>query len=102
MLARTETERDARLRKAKHRTIGAYKTYNFKDKDPVIDILRRLVELDAAAASLSFGKMLERVEQRSGVSSSTLYNWFNGPTCRPQFATVQAVARALGKSFKLK
>ena len=37
----------------------------------------------------------------SGVSTTTLRNWFHGATRRPQFCTVNAVARALGKELRL-
>lgn len=65
-----------------------YKSYNFRDKDPVIDVLRtaredghvRMTDLTAA----------------SGVSATTYYNWWQGKTRRPQFATVAACARAMG------
>jgi len=63
-----------------------YKTYSFRTKDPVIDALRGTVN----------GKGYGQLSQDSGVSSTTLYNWFYGPTKRPQFATIAAVARAIG------
>jgi hypothetical protein len=70
-----------------------YHTYNFIEKDPVIDILRtRLQQMRMTYRELTI---------RSGVSEKTLHNWFNGSTKRPQFATCQAVARALGADFKL-
>jgi hypothetical protein len=65
-----------------------YKTYSFKDKDPVIDKLRTAVA--------DSGESYVDIENTSGVSSNTLYNWFKGSTRRPQHATVCAVARAVG------
>lgn len=75
---------------AKHaRTMNFYKSYTFKDKDPVIDDLRGLIDGHD-------NKHYAKVHEDSGVSISTLYNWFQGTTLRPQFATIKAVARAIG------
>jgi uncharacterized protein YerC len=60
----------------------------FRDKDPVIDHLRTAVQKD--------GKSYNEIGLRSGVKGATLRNWFHGPTRRPQFATIAAVARSLG------
>ncbi len=78
---------------SKKRTIGVYRSYNFKNFDPVIDKVRTIVE--------DSGQTYKRVSEDSGVSRTTLGNWFNGKTRRPQFATVNAVARALGSEFRL-
>lgn len=70
-----------------------YRTYRFRDKDPVIDLLRTVIQdLD-----ISYTK----VSAQSGVSTTTLYNWFNGPTRRPQHCAVQAVARSLHYELKM-
>jgi transcriptional regulator with XRE-family HTH domain len=61
----------------------------FKEKDPIIDAMRTAFE-DA-------GGSYTKIKERSGVSSSTIYNWFNGKTRRPQFATVAEFAIACGK-----
>lgn len=73
--------------------INVYKTYSFKEKDPCIDELRTII----ADEEVSYAE----INQMSGVTTSTLYNWFSGPTKRPQHATVMAVARALGYDYKL-
>jgi hypothetical protein len=65
-----------------------YKSYNFVDKDPIIDEIRTLYE-DA-------GVNYKWIEQESGVTSTTLSNWFSGTTKRPQAATINAVLRVLG------
>ena len=70
-----------------------YKTYLFKDKDPVIADLHRWI-LDSKYS-------YEDVAARSGVTVTTLQRWFYGATKKPQFATLQAVARAVGASFVL-
>jgi hypothetical protein len=70
------------------RTLKLYRSYSFKDKDPIIDTVRTLVQQE--------GVRYKDVQLASGVSTSTLYNWFDGETKRPQFATVMAVVRSLG------
>jgi len=70
-------------------TLRLYHTYSFKTKDPAIDELRTIVDDQNA----TYGQL----EKISGVSSTTLRNWFYGPTRRPQSATLEAVGRALGK-----
>lgn len=73
--------------------ISPYRTYVFTDKDPVIDKMRTLVE--------DSGESYVDIRAASGVSTTTLYNWFHGKTRRPQFATVNAVALSLGHEFRL-
>ena len=53
-----------------NRTMGFYKSYSFKDKDPVIDQLRTLQQ-DA-------GLTYKQLSDYSGVSVGTFRNWFNG------------------------
>ena len=65
-----------------------YRTYRFVDKDPVIDVLRT-AQQDAKVKPSA-------IATASGVSSSTLHNWWHGRTRKPQFATVVAVARSIG------
>lgn len=68
-----------------------YKSYSFKDKDPVIDEVRTIVQ--------DSGASYQQIEEASGVSKSCLYNWFHGATRRPSYAAVAAVAGALGYDF---
>ena len=68
--------------------VKLYKTYVFRDKDPVIDHLRTVVQQDGCRRA--------KIAEDSGVSATTLSNWFEGTTRRPQFATVAAVARSMG------
>jgi transcriptional regulator with XRE-family HTH domain len=65
-----------------------YKSYNFVDKDPIIDEIRTVVE--------DSGEKYARIEDMSGVSANTMRAWFEGATRRPQAATINAVLRALG------
>lgn len=70
-----------------------YKTYLFKDKDPIIDLLRTVIKQTGA----EFGD----IAVKSGVSENTIRRWFYGDTRRPQHASVVAVARAIGYDLKL-
>jgi DNA transposition AAA+ family ATPase len=65
-----------------------YKSYNFIDKDPMIDEIRTIVEKSGAS--------YKWVNQESGVSTGTIAKWFDGETRRPQAATMNAVLRSLG------
>ena len=73
--------------------IKVYKSYMFADKDPAIFAVRDAIEKSKAT--------WDTVCEDSGVSKSTLYNWLQGPTRRPQFATLNAVARVIGFEFRL-
>ena len=68
-----------------------YKSYNFKDKDPVIDRMRTIVQ--------DSGWSHQDIHNESGVSVGCLNGWFYGATRRPTYATLQAVAMALGHEF---
>jgi hypothetical protein len=65
-----------------------YKSYNFVDKDPMIDEIRTIVEKSGAS--------YKWVNGESGVSTQTITKWFDGSTKRPQAATMNAVLRSLG------
>jgi transcriptional regulator with XRE-family HTH domain len=64
-----------------------YKSYNFTEKDPIIDELRTVVQASGAS--------YKQIHEDSGVSVATLWGWFSGETRRPQAASLNAVARAL-------
>lgn len=65
-----------------------YKSYSFVDKDPILDEIRTIVQDSGATYTY--------ISATSGVSMGTLVNWFGGKTKRPQAASINAVARALG------
>jgi hypothetical protein len=65
-----------------------YKSYNFIDKDPIIDEVRTVFAQSGAS--------YRWIEEHSGVTSNTVRGWFDGETRRPQAATVNAVLRSLG------
>lgn len=65
-----------------------YKSYNFLNKDPIIDEIRTVVQLT--------GRTYRQIHEDSGVSVDTLVHWFSGTTRKPQAATVNAVLRCMG------
>lgn len=69
-----------------------YRSYNFVNKDPVIDRVRTLIQREG----LSYGE----IHVISGVSAGTIHNWIEGETRRPQYATVAAVTSSLGYTQK--
>ena len=69
--------------------VQIYRTYRWIDKDPIIDAVRTVVKSEEKLKN-------SMVHEISGVSTSTLENWFDGSTRRPQNSTVTAVTSALG------
>jgi hypothetical protein len=65
-----------------------YTSYNFVEKDPIIDEIRTVYQ--------DSGVNYRWINEHSGVSVGTLTNWFSGSTRRPQAATINAVLRSLG------
>jgi len=78
-----------------------YDTYRFKDKDPVIDIVRTCVDIYAATNNMSFAQAIRSLNNTSGVSQSCMWNWFAGYTKYPRFATITAVVHATGREVKV-
>lgn len=70
-----------------------YKTYRFKQSDPVLEVITTAIKLS--------NQTMAQIAAHSGVSKNTLYNWQRRRTHRPQFCTVAAVAGALHQEFKL-
>ena len=71
-----------------------YKAYLFRDKDPVIDELRTIVEDH-------FGRRVNRtslkgIKLNGGPTVGCMAAWFFGATRRPQSATLEAAGRAIG------
>ena len=81
--------------------MSGYANYRFRDKDPVIDELRTLIQDAAELKGVSFWNLCEGIAHQIGMSPGTLWNWFSGPTCYPRHAGVKAVARALGRELAL-
>lgn len=71
-----------------------YKSYLFRDKEPVIDMTRTLFEkvynrrIDT--------KMLIEIEKNGGPTKGCMRGWFFGSTKRPKNETIEASGRALG------
>jgi hypothetical protein len=71
--------------------------YPFKDKDPIIDVLRTLIETRSQMEGVSFRKVLTMIDEESNseIKHATLYGWFNGPTMYPRYATVARLYLAM-------
>ena len=80
--------------KAKKRGFITYKSYLFREKDPIIDCIRTA----RSDAHMSY----QELHEQSGVSISSLRNWEHGDVRKPQFATVMATINALGKKLVTK
>ncbi|HEY2210293.1 MAG TPA: hypothetical protein VGH62_01495 [Bradyrhizobium sp.] len=65
-----------------------YRSYNFVNKDPVIDGIRTMIQDE--------GLKQNQVHVLSGVAATTLHNWLDGPTQQPRFSTIAAVAASMG------
>src|ERR1700685_2148582 len=78
--------------KSKKKSIIVYRSYNFLDKDLAIDVVRTMVQQSS--------KSYKKIYQGGGPTPSTLHNWFDGKTKRPQFCTLIAATRAVGGDVK--
>ena len=65
-----------------------YKSYNFVDKDPMIDQVRTVIT--------DSHMMYKDIAEASGVTTQTIRGWLDGRTRKPQAATFNAVLRACG------
>lgn len=73
-----------------------YPTYFFREKeqDPIIDALQTIKE--------EAGHKLEQLHVMSGLSTTTMYNWFTKrKTRKPQYCSIVAFARAHGYDVTL-
>ena len=67
-----------------------HNSYNFIDKDPVVDRLRTAVQ--------SSGLAYRDIAEKSGVGKSTVQNLFSGKTRSPSYRTITAI----GSAFNMK
>jgi hypothetical protein len=67
-------------------------SYLFIDKDPIIDLIRT----EAQRGGDLRQQHLDRISYNSGVSTTTLRNWFFGETRRPQRLSSRFVLDAIG------
>lgn len=76
------------------RNMPIYKSYVFKDKEPVIDLTRTLFE-DVYGRKVD-NAMLTEIETNGGPTVGCMRGWFFGDTRRPNNVTVEAAGRSLG------
>jgi hypothetical protein len=83
--------------------MARWKSYRFaaNEKDPVIHIAMRCVEIYAAMRNLPFTVAMRELEKSSGVSYSCMQNWFYGTTRMPYFDTVVRVVHATGREVSV-
>lgn len=75
------------------REFGGYLSYNFVDKDPLIDYVRTLVnDTHMTQKELSL---------QSGVNPQTIRKWLYGETKRPTAAALNAVLHVLGYKLNI-
>lgn len=79
--------------KHKASTVTFLRAYKFGDdkKDPIIDRVRACLDAE--------GMTIHDCHKGGGPSTTTLYNWFEGGTRRPQYATICAAIRSAGYDF---
>jgi hypothetical protein len=82
----------------KKREPRIYKSYLFKDKEPVIDMTRTLFE-DVFGERVN-NKMFAKVAEAGGPTIGCMRGWFFGETKRPKNETIEAAGRALGYQRK--
>lgn len=72
-------------------------SYNFRGKDPIIDVLRTLIQHRADIEGMKFKKVLSAIERETNglVTYGTLVGWFYKKTKWPQHRTVVRVANCL-------
>jgi hypothetical protein len=76
-----------------------YNAYRFRRKDPAIDAIRTVMQDHYGTRNLSKAQYKD-VEESGGPSWSTVKQWFEGKTMRPQNVTLEAAGRALGYERK--
>lgn len=81
-------------RKNGNGSLRLYKSYMFKEKDPVIDELRTIAE-DYFGKRINNHDMTQ-ITEAGGPSVACMRAWWLGDTKRPTSATVEAAGRAMG------
>lgn len=71
-----------------------YKAYLFRNKEPVIDETRTLIE-DVYGERIN-NKILADIEKNGGPTVGCTRGWFFGKTCRPKNETLEAAGRSFG------
>jgi len=64
--------------------------YKIKDKDPIIDLLRTLIDTRAAMEGKHFGQILRAIERETDgeIRYGMLWAWFVGGTKYPRYSSV--------------
>ena len=79
-----------------------YKAYLFRDKDPVIDEMRTMIQKEmngtypAKDRDRALKHGIKEIADNGGPTYTAMRSWFFGKTRRPQSATIEAAGRALG------
>jgi DNA-binding phage protein len=71
-----------------------YKSYNFIDKDPIIDRVRTVIQ--------DSHDTYKAISENSGVNINTIRNMLDGKTKRPQAATINAILRTCGMKLAVR
>ncbi len=79
---------DRKQKTKKGGILRIYKSYLFREKDPVIDAVRTFRQ--------DKGFTYQEIQEEGGPTAQTVRNWEHGKTKRPQFATVWASIKAMG------
>src|SRR6266436_16865 len=79
---------------SKKRGIIKYKSYSFIDKDPVIDLVRTVVQRS--------GKSFKEVHENGGATPATLNRWFTGNTRTCRNDSMTATVKAAGGDVGIK
>lgn len=72
------------------RTVGTYKYYLFKDKNPIIDRLRTILK--------DFGWSYQKLAEETGLSYGCVWGLFEGATIDPRHSTAARIALAFGRA----
>lgn len=73
----------------KKRGFIKYKSYLFSERDPILEVV--------TAARSQQRMKFKTIQENGGPTPATLRNWESGRTRRPQFCTIAAASRVLGK-----
>lgn len=72
---------------------GLFGTYLFRNKDPIIDELRTLIQDEYGKLDR---KALRDIESKGGAKANTTAGWFFKKVRRPQNPGIEATLRATG------
>ncbi len=81
--------------------MSGYKTYRFRDKDPIIDELRTILQAMARVEGVKEAVLRNRIADSIRMSRHTPWAWFHGSTRFPRHAGVKAFARGMGRDLRL-